>query len=143
MRLIVFALFLAAIVGCKPTPQSNSDDQALGMKLVGTWLNAPADKQPFISKTTYRSDGTGVERVWPSGQSESAAVQVDTRWTITNGILCIVSVKSSDPQKIPVGIQLKDRIISISDAELIFQPLEGYDESAPRRVTRKRIRDGF
>jgi hypothetical protein len=55
----------------------------------------------------------------------------------------VVSVKSSDSQKIPVGIQLKDRIISISDAELIFQPLEGYDESAPRRVTRKRTKDGF
>jgi len=63
--------------------------------------------------------------------------------TASNGILAIVSISSSDPQRIPAGIQLKDRIISISETELIFEPFEGYGESAPKRVIKKRIKDGF
>jgi hypothetical protein len=143
MRRLVCILSLAALVGCKSTHENNHRDHALGMKLVGTWLNAPADPQPYTSKSTYRSDGTGVERVWPSGQPESGAVRVETRWSVTNGILAIVSVSSSNPQKIPPGIELKDRIISISETELIFEPIEGYDESVPRRVMKRRMKDGF
>jgi hypothetical protein len=143
MRQLILILSQAALVGCKSTPRSNQRDHALEIKLEGTWLTVPSENQAFSSKATYRSDGTGIERVWSSGQPESQAVRVETSCAITNGILTIVSISSSDPQKIPSGIELKDRIISVSETELIFEPIEGYGGSAPKRVIKKRIKDGF
>lgn len=117
------------------------DDKDLAKRLVGTWMTDPAAAEPMVSTATYKADGTGSELVRPRGESESVAVRVTTRWAITNSVLHITSTASSDPQKIPVGIKLQDRIISISADRFVFEALDGYGESKGKRSTKLRKKD--
>jgi len=117
------------------------DDKELAKRLVGTWTTDPAELGPIVSTATYKADGTGTELVRPRDQPESAGVRVTTTWSITNGILRIKSIASSDPQRIPVGIDLKDRIISISADKFVFEALGGYGETNEKRSTKLRKKD--
>jgi hypothetical protein len=51
-------------------------------------------------------------------------------------------VKSSDTGKIPVGIELRDRIVSVSADQFVFEPEGGYGEMEKQRHTRVRVKDG-
>lgn len=106
-----------------------SHDAELARLLVGTWITNPDDKSQVVSTITYKSDGTGTESVRLRDQPESTSIVVTTRWSIKDDILSLKSVTSSDPQRIPVGIELKDRIISISENRFVFEAFEGYDKA--------------
>jgi hypothetical protein len=93
-------------------------------------------------RVTYYTDGRGIELVWPAGQPESTAIRVETRWSVTNGVLVVRSLKSSDPQKIPVGIELRDRIVSVSSDQFLFEPEGGYGDMEKKRQTRIRAKKG-
>ncbi len=95
----------------------------------------------MMSTATYKSDGTGTELVWPRGEPQSAGVRVTTRWSITNAVPYITSTASSDPQRIPVGINLKDQIISVSADKFVFEALDGYGETTGKRATKIKKKD--
>jgi hypothetical protein len=135
-RIVTTLLLLAtSLVGAATM---TLDDKDLTKRLIGTWMTDPAGTEPMVSTATYNPDGTGSELVRPRGEPESAAVRVTTRWSITNAVLHITSTASSDPQKIPVGIKLQDRIISISADKFVFEALDGYGESKGQRSTKLR-----
>src|SRR5579859_239135 len=117
------------------------EDKELAKRLVGTWITDPGEPGPTVSTVTYNADGTGSEVVRLREQSESAGVRVTTIWSITNGVLCIKSIASTDPQRIPVGINLKDRIISISANKFVFEAFDGYGDSNGKRSTKIRKKD--
>src|SRR5258708_476790 len=89
-------------------------DKELANRLIGTWTTDPAESGRMVSTATYKSDGTGTELVRFRQRTEDTEVRIATRWSITNGILCLKCTGSSDPRRIPIGKELKDRIISIS-----------------------------
>ncbi len=138
-KLGVYCLLLITAVAIAAT--MTLDDKELAKRLVGTWLTDPSEPGPMVSRATYKADGTGTEVVWRRGDRESVGVRVTTRWSVTNEVLYITSTGSSDAQKIPVGIHLKDRIISITADKLVFEALDGYGEGKGKRATKIRRKD--
>jgi hypothetical protein len=114
------------------------NDAELSRRLIGTWVTDPADKGQFVSTATYNADGTGTESVRLRDQSESSSVRLTTRWFIKEGILTLKSMTSSDPQRIPVGLELKDRVISISEDRFVFEADEGYGDSKGKQGVKVR-----
>jgi hypothetical protein len=133
-----FLLLITSLLGAATM---TLDDKDLAKRLVGTWVNDPAGTEAMVSTATYNPDGTGMELVRPRGAPESAGVRVSTRWSITNSVLCITSTASTDPQKIPVGINLKDRIVSITADRFVFEALDGYGDTKGKRTTKIRRKD--
>ena len=88
------------------------------------------------------ADGTGYELVWPANQSDANAVRIDTVWTVTNQILVLTSVKSSNPDIVPVGLELRDHIVSISGDQYTFEPASGYEakDVEKKRHTKLRVK---
>ena len=75
-------------------------------------------------------------------QPESTSVRITTQWFIKDRILTLKSVTSSDPQRVPVGLELKDRIVSISEDRFVFEAYEGYgDTKGKQEVKVRRKRD--
>ena len=48
------------------------------------------------------------------------------------------SISSSDPQRVPVGTELKDRIISISEDRFVLEDYEGYGDGKERQEVKVR-----
>lgn len=129
-------LLVGALFAC--AAKAPFDDAALTRQLVGTWTNDPAQAGPVVSTTTYNLDGTGVETVRLSSQPESDGVRVTTEWSVKDGVLILKSVASSDPQRIPAGIELKDRILSISNDRFVFETCDGYGGNKGRQGVKVR-----
>ena len=136
VRIVITLLLLATLVAGATT--MTLDDKDLTKRLIGTWITDPAGTELAVSTATYSADGTGSEFVRARGEPESAAVRVTTRWSITNAVLHITSTASTDPQKIPVGIKLQDRILWISADKFVFEALDGYGQSKGQRSTKLR-----
>ena len=101
-------------------------DEQLASRLVGTWRTSPGDTSGYVSTATYNADGTGIEVVSFPVQHGENDVELTTRWSIENSILHMNSIASSDPKRIPVGLELKDRILSITDEKYEYEGFEGY-----------------
>jgi len=129
-----------AVFSYGATPVQNDADIAKAM--VGTWTDAPSDNASMHGRITYYSDGHGVEFIWPAGQSESGAIRIDTQWAVVNQVLVLKSVGSSDPQKIPVGVELKDRIVSVTASQLTFELTSGYQNTKKSLHTWIRTENG-
>jgi hypothetical protein len=137
---ILPVLFLLAAFSALPAT-TPPDDAELTRRLVGTWIPDPADKSDLVSTVTYNSDGTGIELVHLRDQPESAGVRITSRWSIKNGILTLQSVTSSDSRRIPVGLEVKDRIISISDDRFVFEAYESNGDSKGKQKAKVRKKD--
>ena len=133
--LITFIMFLT-VAACGATKTQSDAD--ISKALVGTWIDAPSDQEPMHGRVTYFADGHGVELVWPAGQPESTAVRIETQWSVTNNILILTSVKSSNPQIVPIGVEIRDHIISISADQFVFEPADGYGDIEKKRHVRIR-----
>ncbi len=133
-------LRLILIVGLMltKTAAAQSDDADLTRRLLGTWTDDPTSKSPLASSVTYNADGTSTTSMHPRDQPESTGLQITARWSINDRVLFMKSVNSSDPQKLPAGLELKDRIISISDDRFVFEAFEGYGASKGKQDTRIR-----
>jgi hypothetical protein len=136
--LSALTICLAVLADGAATTQNDTD---LSASLIGTWTDPPSERTPMHGRGTYDADGHGVELVWQAGQPESTAVRIETRWEVTNQILVTSSVKSSDVQRVPVGITLHDRIVSISSDQFVFEP-EGYAGKEKEQHTRIRVKPG-
>src|SRR5260221_4134880 len=134
----VLAVSVMLFVGCRSLDARRTSDSDLARRLVGTWVSDVSEPRPFRNKAVYRPNGTGTEILWRSDRQETSAMRVETRWTITNGLPGITSVQSSDVRRVPVGLVLRDRLVSISADQLIFEPVGGYEGSPPPRETRLR-----
>jgi hypothetical protein len=110
----------------------------MATNMIGTWVNAAANNQPFNSESTYRADGTGEERVWPKGQPKDEAVKVQTHWMIKDGFLVVHNLRSSNPQKVAESKTFKDKILSMSKNQFTYEPWEGYGPSSPRELIKLR-----
>lgn len=138
LKAVPVVLFASTMFAAAATAQS--DDAALARRLVGTWVTDPASESQGLSTATYNADGTGTESVRLRDQPESAAVRLTTRWSIKDGILTLKSLTSSDPQKVPVGLELKDRIISITAERFVFEAHAGYGKGNGKRDVKLRKR---
>ena len=136
MKPLVLFCALSTVVVAAVAPSMS--DQEVSRRLLGTWASDPAADSFFVTTVTYKEDGTGTEIVFPRGETESAGVKVTTSWFVREGILTIKSTASSDPSKIPVGVEIKDRIISISDGSFTFEAYDGYGSATGKRETRVR-----
>ena len=120
-------------------PAKTETDADITKALIGTWSDAKSENDLLHTKATYYANGLGVEFVWPKGQAASKAIRIESTWGVTNGILVLKSIKSSNPQIVPEGIELKDRIISISSDQFVFEPV-GYANGKGKQ-TRYRIKE--
>ncbi|MDE3100420.1 MAG: hypothetical protein KGJ88_13200 [Verrucomicrobiota bacterium] len=132
-------LFLA-FAACGATKVQSDVD--ISKALLGTWIDAPSEQEPMHGRVTYFADGHSVELVWPVSQPQSTAIRIETQWMVTNSILILTSVKSSNTQVVPVGVVIKDRIISISADKFVFVPAEGYGDIEKKSHVRIREKPG-
>lgn len=117
-------------------------DAEISKALIGTWIDAPSEQEPMHGRVTYFADGNGVELVWPVDKTESSGIRIETRWSVTNNVLILTSVKSSNTKIVPVGVVIKDRILSISAEKFVFEPAEGYGETEKKSHVRLRQKAG-
>ena len=112
----------------------------LAKRLVGTWVSDPASEEAgrSTSEATYREDGTGEDVIRVGDGADAKVVKLTTRWKVEGGKLCLEAVTSSDAEVIPVGLMLKDVVISISDERLVLESYEGYGERKGVRSVRVR-----
>jgi hypothetical protein len=132
-------MFLAVAGNSATRTQSDAD---ISKALIGTWIDAPSEREPTHGRVTYFADGHSVELVWPVDQTESSAIRIETRWSVTNSVLILTSVRSSNTKIVPVGIVIKDRILSISADRFVFEPAEGYGETEKKSHVRVRQKNG-
>lgn len=100
-------------------------------QLVGTWVSEPASALIVTNTTTYNADGTGTEVVeWCEKPEENPPVTVGFNWGIQNGVLSVNSISSSHPNRIPTGLQLQDRIVSVDAEKMVTTTYTGYDYGA-------------
>lgn len=136
MRLFLIGFLFTAI--CVQAATAVKSDAELSRLLVGTWVPAQPEKHEVLSTATYNADGTGTEVLSLRKQPDVELVRVTTHWSITNGFLVLKSVGSSNPSKIPIGVELKDRIITLTDDRLVYEAYEGYGEKNGTREERIR-----
>ena len=141
MRILITFIMFLAIAACGATKTQSDAD--ISKALIGTWIDGPSEQEPMHGKVTYFADGHSVELVWPVGRPESTAIRIETQWSVTNSILILTSVKSSNTQIVPIGIQIKDHIISISENQFVFEPAEGYGDIDKKRHVRIRSKSGI
>jgi hypothetical protein len=115
-------------------------DAELAGRLVGTWATNPDDAKTHASLSTYNSDGTGREVVSFPGSEGERDVELVINWTIQDGVLHLKSVSSSDPDRIPVGLELKDRVLAITDEKFEYTGDEGYRGFEGMRELKVRVR---
>ena len=140
MKIIcTFFIFLAVLAHGAMKTQSDADISAA---LVGTWIPAPSEQTTMHGRVTYYADGHCVEFVWPASQPESTAIRIEGRWFVTNSILVLTSVKSSNPQIVPIGVELRDHIVSISSDQFVFEPADGYGNIEKKGHVRIREKTG-
>jgi len=133
---------LSLLLGCFTTltcAAKTETDADIAKALVGTWTETVSDNEPMHTKVTYNADGRGVELIWPRNQPPSAALRLEMTWSVTNRILVLKCVKSSDTQKVPEGLEIKDRIISTSPDQFIFQSVDY--ANTEKKYTRTRVKD--
>ena len=131
-------MLLIVALGATTQPSTTtapSEDAELARRLVGVWVSDPAEPRPLDSIVTLNADGTGTEVAYERGKPPNSGVTVTTRWSIKDRILSVRSITSSDPQRIPPGIQLMDRIISISDEKFVWEAGAGYGTAGGTRHT--------
>lgn len=97
-------------------------------QLVGTWVSEPASALIVTNTVTYNADGTGTEVVeWCEKPEENPPVTIGFNWGIQDGVLSVNSVSSSHPNRIPTGLQLQDRIVSVDAEKMVTTTHTGYD----------------
>jgi hypothetical protein len=126
MRVLAVSLLLLATAGLATEPRPS--DSVLARRLVGIWVTDPAAQDQFEAVVTLKADGTGREVVYVRGQPEESGVVVTLRWNVRKGIVTYESVASTDADSVPVGMTLKDRIISLTANRFEYETLEGYYE---------------
>jgi hypothetical protein len=136
MRVFCLLLGCFTISTCAGKTETDAD---LAKALFGTWTDTASDNEPMHTKVTYNADGRGVELIWPRNQPPSTALRLETTWSVTNRILVLKCVKSSDTQKVPEGTEIKDRIISTSPDQFIFQSVD-YGNTE-KKCTRTRLKE--
>lgn len=153
--LMVWAMTTFVAGGCatRPTPRAPvasspaaierdaGKDAEITSSLLGTWRPDPRDKQFMDGSTTYRRDGTGTDLAWPFGYPDRQ-VRFDFLWSVSDGLLTVRLVKSNAPPGYEPPARLVDKIVSISDRELVIELFEGYPNKAMigKRETKIRIK---
>ncbi len=113
---------------------ASAPSDELSQLLVGTWQSQPiSDKHP-IGQSTYFADGTGIEMV-PKKDPSAPLTRVSLKWRIKDKVLILTSVSSSDPDHVPVGVEIQDRIVSLTAEQFVFEPVAGYPGETPKRIT--------
>lgn len=137
---VQFALCCSAIstpsLAASSTPGSSvvgpkSDDSRIAKLLVGNWEPAASEEDRFGGLLTYNADGTGTMVGWPLGRPELKA-RIDFTWDVSDGMLIEVAVKATVPPGFPVPPlppRSVDRVISISEHQMLREQVEGSDKS--------------
>jgi len=133
----ILSLFLLCAMTVWAEKPANNDAE-LGRQLLGTWVTEPTEKNSDRTTATYHANGTGEEEVHIGKGADVKIIRLTTRWSVIDGKLCLDSVTSSNPKMIPVGLKLKDIIVSISNDRLVLEAFEGYGSGKGTRATRVR-----
>lgn len=104
-------------------------DAKIKEKLPGKWLSDPKDKDLFEGTTTFNKDGTGIEIIWPVGHPDRK-LEVAFRWSVLRERVTTRYVGTTNSRLagyLPLPPKIVQRVVSISDEEVVTELLEGYD----------------
>lgn len=134
----------AVLPALPPVSAMLPDDALLASQLIGVWTPDPKEMEQIKLKgeTTYRADGTGTELIWPPGNPDYL-IHVEFHWFIRNRLLTVAIDHANVPAefKLPkLPSKLVDKIVSISDRQMIAELQEGYEGTAVKGQQKLRIR---
>jgi hypothetical protein len=130
--LSVIALALTALGADQP--KLGKSDAELAKLMLGSWTPDPKARPEIDAITTYRADGTVTENVWTRGQQPSTGLKAKAGWSVKNGCILFRIIESNDPN-MPVGLELKQRILSLTDDRLDYELMDGYGADVGDRST--------
>jgi hypothetical protein len=135
----ITTLLVAFIIFLNSSARATEDREIASM-LVGTWRGDPlaAEREPK-SSITYSNDGAGIQTIFFVNGVMTNEVIINFSWFVTNQCVVLKSIKSSHPAVVPVGLELRDRIISITPEKYIFESDEGYSSAIKQRRARIRV----
>lgn len=115
------------------------DDKQLAERLIGTWVTSPLGDPDMVSTATYNADGSGTEVVQLRRGEHEHHIRIDLYWSVADGVLTTRSIGSSDPARVPVGLQLKDHILFLSDDNFVSRSGAEYGIGEGEQIVKVRV----
>ena len=118
IRLVIVVpwLLIAAFVG-------KADEKNYAQLLVGTWGYLQKEDGTYWGYDRYYEDGT--VHAWGANPETLENWEMWGQVNVNNNISCTITIKSSNPNVIPVGIKICDEIVSIDETTLIWRHQDG------------------
>jgi hypothetical protein len=128
-----FCYWLSALIICTRITQARlPDDKEAVSTLIGTWIVPleqlkPFDEHPdWIKQARYvfRRDGTFALSGLLKGDGHALEIEIEGKWKIEKGVLIQEFTNSNHSALFPLGKQLRDVIVSISQKKFCFREQE-------------------
>ena len=120
MKITVLFLFVAmAISGCASVGDDRVDDATLTQRLQHTWAAEPDDVQ-IDGETTYLPEGVVNFLGHFRHDGKIYAVLGSGTWHVKDGYLHYTVTHSNLPSMVPDGFASADKIVSVTNSELIY-----------------------
>lgn len=144
LRLIsLFSLLVALHLGLVPSAAQESAPAAPEVakqkfskeKLLGKWLySGKVGETSIVGVTEFRKDGTIVAKGKMTTDGETQEVTIEGTWEIKGDVLIETVTKTSNQDVVPNGTVSKDKILSISDTEFVYEDQDGEKTTEKRYV---------
>jgi hypothetical protein len=110
---------------------SKAEDARIAKLLVGTWEVSSSEEEKVSGTITYYADGTGSMVGWQLGRPE-IKIRLDFKWELADGLITVFPVKAHippgfDPPATPLPPKSVDRVVSISERQLLTEQIDGMD----------------
>lgn len=137
--IVIFALGSSFVMEIAPE-RDTRDEAKFQQLIVGSWKYAPSNLSTFKTISTFDRGGRGTETIILPASSKLGEIKMEIEWSVSGRLLVAEVISSSAPERFPVGLVLKDRIIAMSEDQLLVESFEGYGAENGIRATLNRVK---
>lgn len=104
-----------------------ANDSVYQKEIIGTWVLGQQDLAygTLWSHLEYHENGKTTYYQYASAKCEKLVATVHGTWVILNGTLVNTALSSTGQIKVPLGETFADKIVSLSDGEMVLQTDRG------------------
>ncbi len=124
---LVFTLLASSVI-------ASEIDQTLSDNIIGTWWSRTSNGNMAVeSAEAFSKDGVLVTKgdVYVNGQLVEQ-YKIKSNWKINDSHSLVEITESSNPSIVPVGLTIKDKIISITEKEFVYLASDGTQHTLTR-----------
>ena len=126
-------IFLLFALLATPTIAAQGDLE-LSNNIVGKWWNRISNSHIASEATEdFRADGTLITKgdVYANGTLVDQYI-IKSTWKIKDGYSLVEVVESSNPNTIPIGLKISDKVVSIDEKEFVYEAADGTQHTLMR-----------